>query len=79
MAFPTKKFFVTVIYCLVLLFSVFSGNAEAGGRGINYGVLQRNTALGCSKRHPAACQDTEANSYTRGCNHELGCRKTPSA
>ncbi|XLR41397.1 hypothetical protein S83_026057 [Arachis hypogaea] len=79
MALPTKKFLVTVICCVVLLFSVFSGNAEAGDRTINYGVLQRDTELGCSKKHPAACRVPEANPYNRGCNPQLGCRTTPSA
>ncbi|XLR41398.1 hypothetical protein HN51_019587 [Arachis hypogaea] len=58
---------------------IFSGNAEADGRTISYGAIQRDTELGCSKKHPEACRVPEANPYNRGCNEQLGCRTTPSA
>lgn len=65
----------TVLVLLVMALLVCSHLGQhAEGRRINYGVIGRDTIVGCSKKHPANCKLPKANRWKRGCENETRCR-----
>ncbi|KAI9104309.1 hypothetical protein K1719_022881 [Acacia pycnantha] len=68
-----------VLICGIVIMGMVMTEAEAeaaegSDNVINYGVLGRNGAIGCSPKYPSQCQKPVANPYNRGCSPSLGCR-----
>ena len=65
MAMP--KGMLVLLVSTLLVCSLLGQHAEARPVQIDYGVIRRDTIVGCSKRHPANCKLPRANPWRRGC------------
>ncbi|KAG5076883.1 hypothetical protein JHK82_055578 [Glycine max] len=68
------KGMLVLLVSTLLVCSLLGQHAEARPVQIDYGVIRRDTIVGCSKRHPANCKLPRANPWRRGCEDETRCR-----